>query len=194
MAKKYWILLGLAFVALILLVRVLTMGHDTPSGQAQLLAITPQSLPQFIQEFNQSFKAERVVLLMSPTCPVCLDGSSQVEAILERHATGNIRVFAVWEPMLPTDWERPNAHVLERLSDPPRHQVWDSNHLIAGLVERGASGRKPRCCNRNGAWWDVIATYPPGSQWSGSAPTPELLDGTIVRTAPQLDAQLGRHL
>jgi hypothetical protein len=95
--------------------------------------------------------------------------------------------------MLPTDWGRPNTHVLKRLSDPRVIQVWDSNHLIARLVEQGASGRNPRCCNRNGAWWDVIATYPPGSQWSASAPMPDLLDGTIVRTAPQLDAQLGRH-
>ena len=192
MARKYWILLGIAVVALVLFVRLLTVGHNTPSGQLQLMAITPQSLPQFIQDFNQPPKAERVVLLMSPTCPVCLDGSSQVEAILERHRAGNIRVFAVWEPMLPTDWERPSTRVLKRLSDPRVIQVWDSNHLIAGLVEQGASGRRPRCCNRNGAWWDVIATYPPGSQWSGSAPTPELLDGTIVRTAPQLDAQLGQ--
>jgi hypothetical protein len=170
------------------------MGHNTPSGQPQLLAITPESLPRFVQDFNQSAKAERVVLLMSPTCPVCLVGSSQVEAILERHRAGKIRVFAVWEPMLPTDWGRPNSHVLERLSDPRVIQVWDSHRLIAGLVEQGASGRRPRCCHRNGAWWDVIATYPPGSQWSGSAPAPELLDGTIVRTAFQLDAQLGQHL
>jgi hypothetical protein len=151
MAKKYWILLGIAVVALVLFVRLLTVGHNTPSGQLQLMAITPQSLPQFVQDFNQPAKAERVVLLMSPTCPVCLDGSSQVEAILERHRAGNIRVFAVWEPMLPTDWERPNTHVLERLSDPRVIQVWDSNHLIAGLIERGASGRRPRCCDRNGA-------------------------------------------
>jgi hypothetical protein len=193
MAKKYSILLGVAVVALVLLVRLLAVGHETPSGQSQLMAITPQSLPQFVQEFNQSAEAERVVLLMSPTCPVCLDGSSQVEAILERHAAGNIRVFAVWEPMLPTDWVRPSTRVLKRMSDPRVIQIWDSNHMIAKLVERGASGRKPRCCHRNGAWWDVIATYPPGTQWSGSAPTPELLDGTIVQTAPQLDAQLERH-
>ena len=60
MAKKYWILLGVVFVALVLLVRVLTAGHDAPFGQAQLLAITPESLPKFVQDFNQSAKAERL--------------------------------------------------------------------------------------------------------------------------------------
>ena len=193
MAKRYWLLIGIVGVVLVVVLRVLGVKHNTPSGQAQLMTITPESLQQFVQDFNRSAGAERVVLLMSPTCPVCLDGSSQVEAIIERHAGKNIRVFAVWEPMLPTDWARPNTHVLERLSDSRVVQVWDNNHLIAGLIEEGASGRTPKCCNRNGAWWDVIATYPPGTQWSGSAPMPDLLNGTIVSTAPQLDARLGQH-
>ncbi|HEV2322641.1 MAG TPA: hypothetical protein VGS10_01700 [Terracidiphilus sp.] len=193
MAKKYWIVIGVVAVALILLVRYLAVGHKTPSGQPQLLAITPQTLPQFAAEFNRSQKVEQVVLLMSPTCPVCLAGSSRVEAILRRHPGDNIRIFAVWEPMLPTDWGRPSTDVMARLSDPRVTQVWDRNHLIAGLVEKGADGRQPACCTRNGHWWDVIAAYPPGSKWTAVAPAPELLNGTIVQTASQLGAQLERH-
>jgi hypothetical protein len=193
MAKKYWILAGIAAVAVILIVRYFAVGHQTPPGQQQLLAITPQTLPQFREEFNRSANVERVVLLMSPTCPVCLEGSSSVEAILRRYPGSNIRIFAVWEPMLPTDWGRPSTHVMARLSDPRVTQVWDRNHLIAGLVENGANGRRPACCDRNGHWWDVIAAYPPASKWAAAAPVPELLNGTIVQTAPKLDAQLGQR-
>ena len=50
----------------------------------------------------------------------------------------NIRVFAVWEPMLPTDWTRPNTRVLARLLDPRVIQDWDKDHLLSGLMEKGA--------------------------------------------------------
>ena len=193
MAKRYWILIGVFAVVLVLIVRSFAVGHQTPPGQPQLLAITPQTLPQFAEEFNGSAKEKRVVLLMSPTCPVCLAGSSSVEAILRRHPGDKIRIFAVWEPMLPTDWGRPSTGVMARLSDPRVTQVWDKNHLIAGLIERGADGRRPACCTRNGHWWDVIAAYPPGAKWRAAAPVPELLNGTIVQTASQLGAQLEQH-
>lgn len=193
MAKKYWILIGVFAVALVLIVRYFGVGHQTPPGQPKLLAITPQTLFQFTAEFNGSVKEERVVLLLSPTCPVCLAGSASVETILRRHPGDNIHIFAVWEPMLPTDWGQPSTNVMARLSDPRVTQVWDKNHLIAGLVERGADGHRPTCCTRNGHWWDVIAAYPPGAKWTAVAPVPELLNGTIVQTASQLGAQLEQH-
>ena len=194
MAKRNWILIGIVAVLLVLVLRYFAAGHQTPAGQPQLLTITPRSLPQFAEEFNRFPNAQRVVLLLSPTCPVCLDGARSVEQVLHRHPGNDIRVFAVWEPMLPTDWGQPGTHVLGRLSDQRVTQVWDGNHLIAGLIEKGAAGRRPACCKWKGNWWDLIATYPPASKWTNSAPSPKLLDGTIVRTTPELEAQLERGL
>jgi hypothetical protein len=54
----------------------------------------------------------------------------------------------------------------------------------------GATGLHPSCCGRMGVWWDVIAAYPPASKWIASAPPPNLLNGTLVRTAPELEAQM----
>lgn len=193
MARKYWILLGITAVVLAFAIRYLTAGDQTPQGQPPLLFLTPQSLPQFAQEFNRDAKMERVVLLMSPTCPVCLEGSSKVEAVLKRNSGSNVRVFAVWEPMLPTDWRRPGTGVLARLSDPRVIQVWDSKHLIARLMETGAAGRQPSCCTRNGSWWDVIASYSRNAKWTNAAPAPVLLDGTVESTAPRLEAELTGH-
>lgn len=190
MAKGYWIALGIAGVILAVVLRNVFGGHHTPPGQPQLMAIGPQSVSQFTEEFNRDAEMERVVLLLSPTCPVCLRGSSAVDAVLQRHPGSNVRVFAVWEPMLPTDWEQPSTHVLARLSDPRVIQVWDRNHLLAGLIARGTEGRHPACCNLRGNLWDVIATYSPGVKWATDAPAPQLLDGTIVRTVPKLEAEL----
>lgn len=193
MAKRYWMGIGLVVVALVLLARYSAAGHQTPPGQPQLLMITPQSVSQFTEAFNRDPNAERVVLLLSPTCPVCLDGSSAVNRILTGHPADDIRVFAIWEPMLPTDWSPPNTHVLGRLSDPRVMQVWDQGHLLAPLIEKGATGLHPACCRRKGVWWDVLAAYPPASQWTTSAPIPDLLNGTIVRATPELEAHLGKH-
>lgn len=194
MAKRFWILIGIVAVLVVLVLRYFTAGHQTPPGQPQLLTITPRSLPEFAEEFNRYPNAQRVVLLLSPTCPVCLEGALSVEQVLHRHLGNDIRVFAVWEPMLPTDWGQPTTYVLARLSDSRVIQVWDGNHLIAALIEKGAAGRRPACCNRNGNWWDLIATYPPASKWTNSAPSPKLLGGTIVSNAPELEAQLERGL
>jgi hypothetical protein len=193
MAKKYWIGIGIVAVILVMIVRYATAGHQTPPGQPQLLMIAQQSLSQFTQAFDRYPNAERVVLLMSPTCPVCLAGSSAFDRILAGHPRDDIRVFAVWEPILPADWSRPNTQVLARLSDPRVVQVWDKDHLLAGLMEKDTTGLHPSCCNRNGVWWDVIAAYPPASKWTASAPAPDLLNGTIIRTAPELKAQLDKR-
>ena len=103
MAKKYLMLVGIAVVVMVLTIREFGAGHQTPPGQPQLLAITSQSLPQFAEEFNRYANVKRVVLLLSPTCPVCLEGSSNINAILRRNPGSDVCVFAVWEPMLPTD-------------------------------------------------------------------------------------------
>ncbi len=193
MVKRKWVVFGILAVGVLLaILRYFAGGHQTPSGQPPLAEITSQSLPQFLKEFNSSANTERVLLLLSPTCPVCQAGSSKVNELLRRHLNSNVRVFAIWEPILPTDWGRPNTHVLARLSDGRVSQFWDQKHLISGLVQKEAYGRHPACCTWNGIWWDVIAAYPPAKGESSLA-EPGLLNGTIVRTAPQLEAKLAQQ-
>jgi hypothetical protein len=40
---------------------------------------------------------------------------------------------------------------------------------------------------------DRADAFPPASKWTASAPAPDLLSGTIVRTAPELEAQLEKR-
>jgi hypothetical protein len=42
-------------------------GHRTPAGQAPLTSLTPDTLQQIRDEFNEHSNATRVVLLLSPT-------------------------------------------------------------------------------------------------------------------------------
>lgn len=193
MARRRWMILGIAFTAFVITFWAVAARHQTPAGQPALADVTQQTLDSVKQEFNASADSERVLLLLSPTCPVCVKGSSVVNDILKRHTGRKIRVIAVWEPMLPTDWNRPTSAVLNRLSDQRAIQWWDKQHLIAGLLKASATSQNPGCCKRNGTLWDVIAVYPPGTKWTESLPPPVFFAGPVVKGASEWEGQLKQH-
>lgn len=101
-------------------------------------------------------------------------------------------VFAVWEPILPTDWSAPGTGVLNRLNDRRVRQFWDPAHTVTGVLQKAevAGQLHPECCRRNGFLWDLIAAYGPGVKWGETLPEPILLNGTMVQTADALESIL----
>lgn len=96
-----------------------------------------------------------------------------------------MRVFVVWEPMLPTDWYRPTRPTLKRVSNSRGVQFWDKGHLIAAQVKRQLQQfhrSNPSCCEDRGHLWDMAAVYPPGVKWGDVAPVFD--DGPVYRIAP----------
>lgn len=190
MTKRRWTIFGVAVAAFLVAFLLVAARHQTPPGQPPLAIVTQQSLAQLKQEFNASADSERVLLLLSPTCPVCVAGGSEVNAVLRRHPQDKIRVLAIWEPMLPTDWNRPTSVVLDRLSDRRAVQWWDNQHLVSAMLKSSFANGDIACCERNGDLWDVIAVYPPGVQWANRLPAPKFFAGPVVRGAPQWDRKL----
>jgi hypothetical protein len=186
--KRKWIVFGAALAVFVIAFVAVAAGHQTPSGQPPLANLNRQSLAQLRQEFNASPDSERVLLLLSPTCPVCVEGSSVVNKVLKQHPAGNIRVLVIWEPILPTDWNRPTSAVLDRLSDRRAIQWWDKQHLIATMLQASLNQQSPDCCKHHGTLWDVIAVYPPGAKWTETLPVPKFFAGPVVRGAPQWNA------
>jgi hypothetical protein len=103
-------------------------------------------------------------------------------------------VFAVWEPILPTDWSRPSSSALGRLSDRRVRQFWDPNHMLSPVLQKAEETGKPHpdCCTRKGFLWDLTAAYAPGAQWRETLPEPVLLNGPVVQTTSNLDAMIQR--
>ncbi len=94
-------------------------------------------------------------------------------------------MFAIWEPILPTDWSAPSRFTLDRLSDSRVRQFWDKEHVLAKLMADPLVGQpKPKCCNRNGILWDLIAVYPAGALWSERLPPAVVFNGPVVRVVP----------
>ena len=113
---------------------------------------------------------------------MCLRGSSAVEKLLEQHPEAKVTVFAVWEPILPTDWIPPTTGTLGRLSDRRVRQFWDREHTLAKAVaDSRADQPKPDCCERSGTLWDLIAVYPAGAEWNESLPRAAVFNGPVVR-------------
>lgn len=163
-------------------------GH-VPTGQPKLVELKTSSLANLQTGFNRESGKLRVILLLSPTCPTCLEGASAVEDVLKRHPNSPIVVFAVWEPMLSTDWSKPGTGPLQRLSDSRVQQFWDADHTVARAlaVTEEATQLHPSCCKRRGVLWDLIAAYPAGALWSSTVPRPIFFDGTMVQSAAGLE-------
>ena len=109
-----------------------------------------------------------------------------MEDVLKQNTSPHVRVFAVWEPILPTDYSAPGTAVLGRLADPRVAQYWDKNHLFAAQLGRkiqaDAPQPKPRCCTQNGIQWDEVAVYSQDAQWSSELPRAFFLNGPVVRS------------
>jgi hypothetical protein len=101
-------------------------------------------------------------------------------------------VFAVWQPMLPTDWSAPASSVLSRLSDRRVQQYWDPNHVLATQMKNDAHAPQPvqECCVRSGILWDLAAVYPPGQMWSERMPPAVIFNGPVVDVTSAIEAAL----
>ncbi len=113
---------------------------------------------------------------------MCLRGSSAVEKLLEQHPETKVKVFAVWEPILPTDWIPPTTAALGRLSDRRVRQFWDKEHAVAKAMAESRVGQPQQdCCERNGTLWDLLAVYPAGAEWGETLPRATVFNGPVVR-------------
>jgi hypothetical protein len=102
-------------------------------------------------------------------------------------------VFAVWEPILLTDWSRPSTAVLKRLADARVAQFWDERHVLAKRMARDARDPQPQqqCCERDGYLWDLAAVYPAGAVWKDALPAAVVFDGPVVRKQDKITEALG---
>lgn len=109
-----------------------------------------------------------------------------MEAVLKQNTNPHIRAFAVWEPILPTDFSSPGTAVLARLSDPRVAQYWDENHLFAVQLARKLGSDtghpQPDCCNSKGVEWDEVAVYSQDARWDGQLPRAVFLNGPVVHS------------
>ncbi len=105
-------------------------------------------------------------------------GASAIEGLLKQLPTDKLRVFVVWEPILPSDWQSPTNPVLSRIPDLRASQYWDKDHLVATLLREHVPPDEPNCCNKDGVLWDLVALYPKHSVLKSA---PSFIAGPVVK-------------
>ena len=82
----------------------------------------------------------------------------------------DVRVFVIWEPVLPTDFVAPSTAALGRIPDARAAQYWDRKRALSHLLGEH---------NRSSIVWDYIAVYAPGALWPGAPPKAIYSDGPV---------------
>ncbi len=113
---------------------------------------------------------------------------------MAKRPSDKVRVYVIWQPMLPTDWVRPTTGALARLSDPRAAQFWDRDHALAKQMGRDARPPQPEpeCCLKKDILWDLAAIYPKGVTWSDRLPTAALFDGPVWQRKARIGEMLGK--
>jgi hypothetical protein len=96
-----------------------------------------------------------------------------------------VRVFVVWEPVLPTDWTAPSTAALRRIADARAAQFWDKGRLISHLMGEH---------DRRSVVWDFIAIYGQGVAWNDQPPQAIFEGGPVVRVKQPARAALAQAL
>jgi hypothetical protein len=101
-------------------------------------------------------------------------------------------VFAVWQPMIVTDWAPPGTGVLGRMSDGRVQQYWDPDHALAKRMAADARAPQPPqdCCVKNGILWDLAAVYPRGARWEDRLPAAMVFNGPVADVADAIESAI----
>lgn len=115
-----------------------------------------------------------------------------MERVLGESRNSKIRVFVVWEPILPTDWRSPTTSTLARISDPRVAQYWDPHHVASEEIKRSlaAIGLPLDGHTSGGDLWDFALLYPPEPPTQNALPTPVFADGPVADVITRLSARM----
>ena len=99
-----------------------------------------------------------------------MQGASATQQILREINSKDVRIFVVWEPVLPTDFAAPSTAALGRIADVRASQYWDRKRALSHLLGEH---------NRSTVVWDHIAVYAPGALWQDTPPDPIYSDHPV---------------
>ena len=149
------------------------------------------SLEPLITAFNDFSDRPRLLLILAPACPVCLQGAESVarEVLPER---GELEVLVVWMEALPFDITRNPARRVETFAGEARMRQFYDMQQTSGRALREVLAWPP-----DSLPWSVYLYFPAGVRWQASPPQPaawfhqrEVADPDLFRLGPDLTRAL----
>ena len=126
-------------------------------------------------------------------------GASAIQSALQEFPNQQLRVFVVWERVLPTDWAAPFTATLSRISDPRAIQFWDRDGFLS-LKMRQAGPSDPAQADYSNGFrmekmiWDFVAIFPPGARWDGSVSQAEFTGAPVTNAIEEVRRHLARRI
>ena len=149
--------LGLAAVAVPALSR---------AAQEPLIVLTNGDLERLRLDFNSNRSKVRLLCILSPTCPQCLQGATQIQTMLRQRNDPNLRVYLLWGLYQGADTEQLARENSRKFAAPNATHFWTARTGISrelAAVLRLGTGRIP---------FDVYLLYRKGVIWEKQIPAP----------------------
>lgn len=170
---------ALVLVTIASLLTSFTARASTTSTTFVSLSATDEP---FRTAFNRQKGSVRVVELVSPTCPYCLEGVSEIQqALFAKEPDPKLVGFVIWVPML--NGKASNVPDAMKLAQDPRvHHYWDQTNDLGIAFQQLLP-------IATGPAWDVYMLYAPGAVWNGRQPPRPLfwMHQLAITNAPHLD-------
>lgn len=122
------------------------------------------SADQLKQRLQQDLGKVTLIALLSPVCPECRHGFTDMQSVLKNIPDDRLRAHIVWLPMFPGDNKGRAQTRTEEFNDSRVSYYWDGDKLT------GAEWQKALGIDK--AAWDVYLLYGPNTRWDGATPTP----------------------
>ncbi len=132
-----------------------------------------QDIRDLKELFNRDRGIPRLILLFSPTWPVCVHGARWVQTeLLVRYPKAEVQVYAIWYNMYPGDdrskWDR------TLIRDSRVTCLWDENKIVGRwLVEHSVVHYTEEIL------WDAYLLFGPEAEWD-AIPAPLIGWGSPV--------------
>jgi len=176
------------------------LGLGGRSGVTSAVTVEDESaLIRDVEALPASFDAgansPKLVILVSPTCPICLDGVVVVRESLAELGSVDVAVHVVWVPVLNGDTPgaaRDSARLLGETTQVLGETIqvahyWDADRALSdryrdllGLEERGRT-----------VAWDLYLIYERGARWTADPPIPRIwMHQLLLDDVPELERSL----
>jgi hypothetical protein len=118
--------------------------------------------------FNEHADKVRLVLMVSPTCPLCTMNARLVRRyLIDETDDEDLRVFVVWGPMQNNEERKDAVAATANLADGRVTHFWTPRHTLAQAYMKPlglADDLEPA--------WDTYLLYDRGVRWGGAPPAP----------------------
>lgn len=165
---------------------LIALGSCSESPPPDAVTNLDASLAPLRAWFAEHAGQPRVLMLLSPLCPGCVDGARAAQEWLSKH-DDPVAVAIVFEPMVPGDDRAAAVTQAASAPDARRRDFWDADHACARLwgathkeriVPRLLAVTSPEAPWRDqlASWdperqplWDVAWFFEPDAEWPADA-------------------------